>query len=94
MAGANDAARGFDPDKLRGLWGAICKEPSIVITLAPPSTNDGVSQRIDQINRIALADESGRIRPEFTIDGVHLGPKAYEQWCAKLVTLAEAERQQ
>ena len=93
MAGANDAARGFDPEKLRALWEAICKEPTIVITLAPPSTNDVSNQRIDQINRIAmdscpgkpvialdLGDEHGRLRPEFTLDGVHLGPKAYERW--------------
>jgi lysophospholipase L1-like esterase len=99
MAGANDAARGFDPDKLRGLWETICKEPSIIITLAPPSRDDETNRRIDQINRIAMdscpgkpvitldvGDEHGRLRPEFTLYGTHLGPKAYEQWVQKLTS--------
>jgi len=98
MAGTNDAARGFDADKIRGLWEAICKEPSIVITLAPPSRDNAVNQRIDQINHIAmescpgkpvialdLADESGQLRPEFTLDGTHLGPRAYKLWIIALL---------
>lgn len=97
MAGANDAARGFEADKIRALWGAICAEPKIVITLVSPSRNDEANQRIDQINRITIetcpsrsiisldvADASGRLKPEFTVDGVHLGPKAYEQWVSRL----------
>ena len=97
MAGTNDAARGFDADKIRNLWETICKEPAIVITLAPPSLDDEVNHRIDQINRITLdgcpgksvitldiGDEQGRLRPEFTLDGTHLGPKAYEQWTSLL----------
>jgi lysophospholipase L1-like esterase len=97
MAGANDASRGFDPNKIRELWETICKEPSIIITLVSPSRDDEVNRRIDQINRIAMdscpgkpvitldiGDDNGRLRPEFTVDGVHLGPKAYERWVAAL----------
>lgn len=100
MAGTNDATRGFDADKLRGLWETTCKEPTIVITLAPPSTNVETNRRIDQINRIAMdscpgkpvitldiGDEQGRLKPEFTVDGTHLGPKAYAQWVARLKAL-------
>jgi len=76
--------------------------------MAPPSRNDDSNRRIDHINQIVagkcpgkpvitldLADESGRVRPEFTTDGVHLGPKAYQQWKAKIrhVDAAEAAQQ-
>jgi len=97
MAGMNDALRGFDPDKLRSLWVAICKEPAIIVTLIPPTKHDELNRKIDEINRIILesvnghrvikldfADDGGRIKPEFASDGVHIGPKAYEQWTAKL----------
>lgn len=98
MAGMNDAIYGFDPDKIRGLWETICKEPNIVITLVSPSKNDELNREIDQINRIIretcagrpivsidVADEHGRLKPEFAIDSVHLGPKGYEQWISALV---------
>src|SRR6185312_12661707 len=97
MAGMNDAIYGFDPNKIRSLWEAICKEPTIVITLVSPSTLDEVNRKIDQINRIIVdscpgkpiitldvGDEHGRLKSEFTVDGTHLGPKAYDQWIAHL----------
>lgn len=99
MAGMNDAVRGFDPDKIRGLWETICKEPRIVVTLVPPSRWDELNKKIEQINRIILesckgpivrldlADGSGRIKPEYASDGVHIGPKAYNQWIDRLRTI-------
>lgn len=100
MAGINDASRGFDPDKIRGLWETICKEPTIVVTLVSPARDDEVNRKIEQINRITkescpgktilsldVADENGRLKPEFAIDGVHLGPKAYAQWIDQLRAL-------
>lgn len=97
MAGMNDAIYGFDPDKIRSLWETICKEPSIVVTLVTPSKHDELNHDIDRINRIAtetcqgrpvvaldVADEQGRLRPEFAIDSVHLGRKGYEQWISQL----------
>jgi lysophospholipase L1-like esterase len=100
MAGMNDAIRGFDPVKIRALWVTICEEPSIVVTLVPPTKHDHINCEIQRINRIILeccqgrpvvaldlADESGRIRPEYASDGVHFGPKGYEQWVAQLKAL-------
>lgn len=97
MAGINDAIYGFDPGKLRQLWETICKEPNIVITLVSPSKHDELNREIDQINRIIketcsgkpivtidVADENGRLKPEFAIDGIHLSAKGYEQWIKSL----------
>lgn len=97
MAGMNDALRGFDADKIRYFWGVICKEPTIVVTLVTPTKRDDLNRKIEQINHIAMescqgrpiisldiADDSGRIKPEFASDDIHLGPKAYEQWTALL----------
>jgi hypothetical protein len=97
MAGINDAVRGFDPDKIRDLWEKICKEPVITVTLVTPTKDDDLNRKIDQINNIIiekcqgkpilkldLADESGRLRSEFQLTGVSLGPKAYESWIAAL----------
>lgn len=100
MAGMNDSFRGFDPEKIRALWQAICQEPAIVITLVPPTKYDEINHKIDEINRIIeessngrpiinldLADENGLIKPEFAADGVHFGPKGYERWIADLRAL-------
>lgn len=97
MAGMNDAFRGFDPEKIRGLWQTICQEPSVVIVLVPPTKYEDVNLKIDEINRIIvessngrpvikldMAGEDGLIRPEFVADGVHFTPKAYERWIARL----------
>lgn len=100
MAGMNDALRGFDPEKIRSLWEAICKEPSVVVTLIPPTRHDEINRNIEKINQIILescqhrrlikldvADDSGRIKPEFAADGVHIGPEAYKRWTAELRVL-------
>lgn len=100
MAGMNDAIRGFDPGKIRSLWETICEEPSIVVTLVPPTKHDHINREIQCINRIILeccqgrpvvaldlADDSGRIKPEYASDGVHIGPKGYEHWIAQLKKL-------
>jgi lysophospholipase L1-like esterase len=97
MAGMNDAIRGFDPERIRQLWSEMCKEPSLVVTLVPPTKHDEINRKIEQINniileacqgmpviRLNLADDSGRIKPEYASDGVHIGPKGYEKWIAEL----------
>ena len=95
MAGMNDAIRGFDPEKIRQLWSEMCKEPSLVVTLVPPTRHDDLNRRIEQINHIIaetcrktisldLADDSGRIKPEYASDGVHISPKAYAVWIKSL----------
>ncbi len=97
MAGMNDAIRGFDPERIRQLWSGMCKEPSLVVTLVPPTRYDDLNRRIEQINHIIretcretisldLAGDSGRIKPEHASDGVHIGPKAYEKWIDRLRT--------
>jgi hypothetical protein len=100
MAGVNDAIRGFDAEKIRGLWETICKEPTLVVTLATPSIHDDLNLRINQINRIIVdtcpgtvittldvADEHGRLRPEYSLDGLHLGPRGYDRWITQLRAL-------
>lgn len=100
MAGMNDALRGFDAGQVQRVWETICKEPSIVVTLVSPSDDDALNRKIDQLNRIAsdtcrgrpilaldVGDEHGRLKPEFASDSIHLGPKAYDQWVAKLAEL-------
>lgn len=97
MAGMNDAIYGFDPAKIRGYWEAVCKEPNVVITLVSPSKHDELNREIDQINRIIrdacpgklivtldVADQHGRLKPEFAADSVHLNAKGYEQWISQL----------
>lgn len=97
MAGINDAIYGFDPEKIRGIWQTICKEPSIVVTLVSPSKSDELNHDVDRINRIIteacqgrpvvaldVADEHGRLRPEFAADSVHLSRKGYERWIKSL----------
>lgn len=99
MAGVNDAIYGFDPDKIRNLWETICKEPAIVVTLVSPSKHDELNREIDRINLIIaetcqerpvvaldVADEHGRLRPEFAADSVHLSRKGYEQWVSALLS--------
>lgn len=102
MAGMNDAIYGFDPDKIRTLWATICKEPNIVITLVSPSKHDELNREIDQINRIIVescserqivrldvADEHGRLKPEFAADSVHLNAIGYGRWIAALRSSAQ-----
>lgn len=100
MAGMNDAIRGFDPDRLRKTWAAICEEPKIAVTLVSPSMEDALNRRIEQVNRIAVeecpgkpimivdvGDENGRLRPEFALDRIHLGPNGYDRWVEVLKAL-------
>lgn len=97
MAGMNDAIYGFDPDKIRGLWETICKEPNIVVTLVSPSKHDELNRKIEAINRITIeachgrriaaldvADNAGVLRPEFAEDGVHLNASGYDRWIAEI----------
>ena len=95
MAGINDARHGYDAAELRELWQTICREPKIVITLAPPTFNEKANRAIGEINRIveescagrtivslrSLGDGSGRLQQHFAADtSGHLGPDAYEVW--------------
>lgn len=102
MAGMNDAIQGSELDKIRPLWDTICKEPKIVVTLVTPSIHDDLNRRIDQINHIAsetcqgrpiltldVADDGGRLKPEFSLDSVHLNEKGYERWKSVLVTVSD-----
>jgi hypothetical protein len=97
MAGMNDAIRGFDPEKIGSLWAGLCGDPKVVAVLVTPTKHDDINRRIDQINHIIvetcrktisldLADDSGQIKPEYALDGVHIGPNAYEIWILKLRT--------
>jgi hypothetical protein len=95
MAGMNDAIRGFDPEKIRSLWADLCSEPKVVAVLVTPTKHDDLNRRIGQINHIItetcreiisldLADDSGRIKPEYAGAGVHIGPMAYKKWTTLL----------
>lgn len=101
MAGMNDALYGTDLSQLPGLWKEICAEPKIVVTLVTPSKQDDANRRIEQINHIVseacqghlilaldVADDSGRLKPEFALDSVHLNEKGYERWVAALITVS------
>lgn len=100
MAGANDAFKGpVDLVEIQDLWQTICKENSIVVTLATPTASDIFNSRIAQINAVvreecadrpvidltpALADRHGRIKTGFTVDGVHLSDAAISVWRSAL----------
>lgn len=97
MAGMNDAIQETDLDRVRPLWETICKEPKIVVTLVTPSIHDDLNRRIEQVNHMIsetcqgrpvvaldVADDGGRLRPEFSLDGIHLNARGYERWIARL----------
>ena len=97
MAGMNDAIQGTDVAKLRPLWQAICAEPKIVVTLVTPSSDEAINQRIERINHMVretcqgrpivaldVADDGGRLRQEFSLDGIHLNARGYGRWISAL----------
>ena len=102
MAGTNDAIEGpIDLAAQRRLWSEMCRDPRVVVTLAPVTQDDSLNRRIEQINALArqecrarrivtldeLADAHGRLKPEFSVDGVHPSPAAYTIWRGKLSRL-------
>lgn len=102
MAGTNDAGEGpIDEAEIIGLWQKLCAEPRMIVTLPTPTNYDHLNQRLAVIDRIILrtctktpiidlrelADKTGRIRPIYTVDGVHPSPAAHEIWRKKLGAL-------
>lgn len=104
MVGTNDAIEGpINYEELVGLWTQICTEPSVVVTLAPPSRDKEITARVDEANAIALEicthlgrpvltldvlrGSDGLIQPQYTSDGTHLTEAAYQVWRDKLEEL-------
>jgi hypothetical protein len=93
----------IDPQKEEQLWEGIVADPLVIVTLVSPSRSASLNLKIDLLNHIAfvaaerhhrpvisldiLRGDDGLIRPEYTVDGIHLTPPAYKLWKAKLKEL-------
>lgn len=90
----------IDQTEITGLWQEICAEPRVLVTLATPAADPEINARINQVNAIAgnacraegrtvialgqLRGPDGLMRPEYTVDGVHLSDAAYAVWRSAL----------
>jgi len=84
----------IDEAQARTIWAEICSDSKVVVILAPHSRSPSLNERLNTINVIAkstceerqrpiisldeLAGNDDLIKPEYTVDGVHLTPAAYD----------------
>lgn len=90
----------IDETDIKKLWTEICADPKVVVILPPQSRNEILNERLNKVKVIAnsvcenqkrpiisldaLNGMDGLIKPEYTVDGVHLSPAGYEILRARL----------
>jgi len=95
--GMNDAISGpIDIDGLHKSWRTMCAEPTLVVALPTPTRSHEINARLATIRTIirsectstidapALTGPDGLLKPEYSVDGVHLRSRAYQFWIAAL----------
>jgi hypothetical protein len=84
----------INEEEIRNLWAGICSDQKVVVILAPQTRSPSINERLDTVREIVkpvcetqkrpiisldvLTGDDGLIKPEYTVDGTHLTPTAYD----------------
>jgi len=95
--GVNDVVEGhLDPVELRKAWRTMCAEPNVIAALPTPTRSQKLNSQLATVRAIIvsecrhtvdapeLAGPDGLLKPEYSLDGVHLTERAYRFWVAAL----------